>query len=68
MTTTTECHNPACRRPVDRRDAYLRSVSLAQVAFCSQACVDVFDALDKAVRQPIPEQRRGSAQGARMGA
>lgn len=52
------CHNPACRRPVARRDAYLRSVSLDQVAFCSQGCVDVFDSLDKAVRQPVPEQRR----------
>lgn len=52
------CHNPACRKPVARRDAYLRSVSLEQVAFCSKACVDVFVQLDQAARQPIPEQRR----------
>lgn len=52
------CHNPACRQPVARRNAFLRSVSLEQVAFCSQGCVDVYDALDKAARMPIPEQRR----------
>jgi hypothetical protein len=53
------CHNPACRRPVARRDAFLRSVSLQQVAFCSAGCVDVFDQLDKSARtQPVPEQRR----------
>jgi hypothetical protein len=57
------CHNPACRRPVARRDAHLRSISLEQVAFCSAACVDMFDRLDKAQRQPIPEQRR---QGGRV--
>lgn len=56
--THTSCHNPACARPVDRRDAFLRSVSLQQVAFCSQGCVDMFDALDKAGRRPIPDQRR----------
>ena len=54
----THCHNPACQRPVARRDAYLRSVSLEQVAFCSQACVDVFAELERASRRPIPEQRR----------
>lgn len=55
----THCHNPACQRPVARRDAFLRSISLEQVAFCSQACVDVFFELDHSVRsQPIPEQRR----------
>lgn len=54
----TTCHNPACRREIHRRDAYLRSVSLTQVAFCSPACVALFDALDKSARRPIPEQRR----------
>lgn len=63
-TPLNQCHNPACRRPVNRRDAFLRSVSLQQVAFCSQACVDMFDALEQASRQPqpIPEQR-GPAEG-----
>lgn len=51
------CHNPACGRDVPRGDAFLRSVSLEQVAFCDQACVDVFDALEKESRRPIPEQR-----------
>lgn len=53
------CHNPACGREVVRGDALLRSVSLQQVAFCSEGCVDVFDQLDKATRAPkIPAQRR----------
>ena len=52
------CHNPACHRPVARRDAYLRSVSLVQVAFCSAACVEVFGQLDTAARTAIPAQRR----------
>ena len=55
------CHNPACRKPVARRDAYLRSISLEQVAFCSEACVEMFDELDAANgHQPpsrIPAQR-----------
>lgn len=53
----THCHNPACRKPVRRGDAHLRSISLEQVAFCSVACVEVFDELDKSARRPIPEQR-----------
>lgn len=53
------CHNPACQKSIARRDAHLRSLSLEQVAFCSEACVDFFDHVDKAVRaRPIPEQRR----------
>lgn len=56
--TEHQCHNPACGRNVARGDAFLRSVSLQQVAFCSQACVDVFDALEKESRRPIPEQRQ----------
>lgn len=51
------CHNPACHRPVAHADAYLRSVSLVQVAFCSAACVAMFSQLDAARRQPVPEQR-----------
>jgi hypothetical protein len=52
------CDNPACRRPVRRGDAYLRSISLEQRAFCSPACVEVFAELDAAARRPaIPEQR-----------
>jgi hypothetical protein len=56
--TTTICHNPACHSPVRHADAYLRSVSLTQVAFCSEGCVAMFDQLDKGARRPIPEQRR----------
>lgn len=55
------CHNPACHKPVARRDAFLRSVSLVQVAFCSQGCVDMFDQLDKMVRVSIPAQRQPSS-------
>ena len=51
------CHNPACHRPVARRDAFLRSVSLVQVAFCSAACVEVFGQLDSAARRPAPVRR-----------
>jgi len=53
----TTCHNPACHRPVKRGDAFLRSVSLEQVAFCSMACVEVFGQLDQAARS-VPVQRR----------
>ena len=42
------CHNPACNRPIHRRDAYLRSISLVQVGFCSAGCVAMFDELDAA--------------------
>jgi hypothetical protein len=52
------CHNPACHRPIRHADAYLRSVSLVQVAFCSAACVAMFGQLDAASRRPVPEQRR----------
>lgn len=58
---TTNCHNPACRRPIHRADAYLRSVSLQPVAFCSLACVELFGALDESARQAVPEQRRPAA-------
>lgn len=58
------CHNPACRKPVARRDAYLRSISLEQVAFCSEACVQMFDELDAAnghqSSRRIPAQRSAS--------
>ena len=53
----TRCHNPACHRPIRHADAYLRSVSLTQVAFCSPGCVEVFDALDKAARMPVERRR-----------
>lgn len=56
--THTTCDNPACRKPLERRDAHLRSVSFEQLAFCSIACVEIFDQLDKATRRPIPGQRR----------
>lgn len=59
------CANPACHRPVARRDAFLRSVSLTQVAFCSAACVEVFGQLDTAARTAIPAQRRPIAGRAR---
>lgn len=52
------CHNPACRKPVARRDAFLRSVSLTRVAFCSALCVAMFDELDAANgHHVIPVQR-----------
>lgn len=52
------CHNPACRKPVVRRLAYLRSISLEQVAFCSKGCVEMFDELDGAAgHHRIPAQR-----------
>lgn len=54
----TTCDNPACRKPIHRATAHLRSVSLEQLAFCSTACVELFDQLDKARRQPVPQQRR----------
>lgn len=56
--TTYICHNPACQATVAHRDAFLCSVSLEQVAFCSQGCVDIFNQLDQARRTPVPEQRR----------
>lgn len=62
----TNCHNPACRKPIARRDAFLRSISLEQVAFCAEACVDMFDRLDKATRS-VPLQRRVSVASGRMG-
>jgi hypothetical protein len=40
------CHNPACHTPVAWRDAFVRSVSLQQVVFCSRGCVRMFDELD----------------------
>jgi hypothetical protein len=55
---TYQCHNPACRRPVRHADAFLRSVLLERVAFCSAACIALFSELDAASgRQPIPEQQ-----------
>lgn len=56
--THTICHNPACARPLERRDAFLRSVSLEQVAFCSAECIEAFTLADKAAHAPvIPLQR-----------
>lgn len=69
--THEQCHNPACRRPVVRRLAFLRSISLEQVAFCSRECVEEFDQLDAANGhrpQRIPAQRRASETGGRMSA
>ena len=59
------CHNPLCDRRVTRGDAYIRSISLEQVVFCSSSCVEVFDQLDaEAGRRParIPEQRQPDGQ------
>jgi hypothetical protein len=67
---TYQCHNPACRRPVRHADAFLRSVLLERVAFCSRGCVTMFDQLDKVVRS-VPAQREPvdvSSANERMGA
>lgn len=56
--THTTCHNPACRKPLNRRDAHLRSISLEQVAFCGPGCIETFTQLDKAAREGIPMRRR----------
>lgn len=59
--TNETCHNPACRRPVVRRLAYLRSISLEQVAFCSRECVEQFDRIDaRQGHHVIPAQRNAS--------